>query len=178
VRGEEIITVTSFAQLRQLLAEWDGTPPAPRRLYEAHQQAEQAARARVEALRDAAARKEEANLRRQVEAARRRLLRELARTLRCLDTGDLNHVLRRQVEREVQPDGRYHRALRLLGGYPAWTREEIDDAEAYVNSLKEADKLARRAGSALDAALNDPRWLAREAAGRATAREAEQSRGR
>ena len=95
-----------------------------------------------------------------MNAARHRLRRELARTLRCLGGNDLSAVLRRQAQRE-RPDGRYHQALRLLEGYPTWEPEEIADAERFFQVASTKQRRARVAGSEVDAAINDPRWLAR-----------------
>ena len=103
-----------------------------------------------------------ANLQRQLDAARRRLMRELGRTLRSFGQGDLNALFRHQVARESRSDGRYHRALRLLGGYPTWHSEDIAYAEAYVRYASRKDLRARVAGSEIDAAINDPRWKAQE----------------
>ena len=96
-------------------------------------------------------------------AARTRLMRELARTLACISTGDLSDTFRAQVRREGQQQGRYHRALRAMGGYPHWPSEVSADSEQYRDETPEKDKSARIAGSEIDAALNDPRWRAVDA---------------
>ena len=114
----------------------------------------------VEALVLRAKQEEEAALRRQVEAARRRLMRELGRTLRCLNHGDLNAVLRRLLQREPRRDGRYHTALELLGGYPTWKAEDLQDANEFARSVSDREQSARIAGSEIDAAIHDPRWMA------------------
>ena len=94
-------------------------------------------------------------------AARLRLRRELARTLRCFGSGDPNALLNAQIARETGSQGRYHRALAHLGGFPAWTPEEIGEATAYANSLPNNQRQSRiNLGSELEAAVNDPRWRA------------------
>jgi hypothetical protein len=69
----------------------------------------------------------------------------------------------RQQVRERHPDGCYHRALHLLGGYPIWRSEDIADADLFVKFALPKDLRARVAGSEVDAAINDPQWKAREA---------------
>jgi hypothetical protein len=160
VQGNHIRPIGTFEELWQLCDAWDGTPPAPALVLQAQDEAHEAARERVRALEQRDKAEEEAALRRQLEAARRRLLRELGRTLRCIGR-DLNAVFRQQVSREKLPDGRYHRALKLLGGYPAWGHEEQEDAQSFREGLSNKDLVARIAGSEIDAALNDPRWMAR-----------------
>mgnify|MGYP001111364006 CR=1 FL=1 len=160
-----VIAVESVKNLMELIEAWDGTPSPPDLRLKAQDEARAAARQRVKAMKAAAQAEEEANLRRQLEAAQRRLLRELGRTLRCLGDGDLNGLLRRQVGRESRPDGRYRQALKLLGGYPTWRSEDVADANAFAKSASPKEIKARVAGSEIDAAINDPRWKAREALG-------------
>ena len=62
-------------------------------------------------MKQAAQAAEAVNLRNQIEAARNRLLKELGRTLRCIGSGDLNAVLRQQIERESQSNERYRDLL-------------------------------------------------------------------
>jgi len=162
VHPDGVITVESAKQLLALADAWDGKQPPPDLRLQAQDEARAAARQRVEAMEQAAQAEEEANLRRQLDAARRRLTRELGRTLRCLGDGDLNELLRQQVQRESRPDGRYHRALKLLGGYPIWGSEDIADVEAFAKSASSKERKARVAGSEVDAAIDDPRWKARK----------------
>ena len=161
IGSKGIISVTSAQQLIQLAEAWDGRPPPPDLRLQAQDEARAAARERVETMVATAQAEEKANLHRQLDASRRRLLRELARTLRCLGDGDLNALLRRQVQRET-PGGRYHQALRLLSGYPGWRAEEIVDADTFVDQTSPRQLRARVAGSEIDAAINDPRWMARK----------------
>ena len=95
---------------------------------------------------------------------RKRLRRELARTLRCAGPGDLRRLLREQLKREDRPDGRYHQAVRALGGPPYWEAEDVRDADRYVDGLSTAERQARvNLPSEMEAALNDPRWRAQSA---------------
>ena len=140
---------------------WDGALPTPTRLIEGQDAARRAARRRLEEMKQAALTAEAVNLRNQIEAARNRLLKELGRTLRCIGSGDLNAVLRKQIERESQPNERYHRVVELLGGYPAWTAVLLEDSESFFSDRTPHERQARVALPApLDAALNDPRWKA------------------
>ena len=79
--------------------------------------------------------------------------------------GDLNTVFRRAVKRETRPEGRYHTALRLLGGYPNWSQEESTAADAFRRGSTPKDRTARIAGGEIDAAISDPRWMAKKVLG-------------
>ncbi len=160
VQSSGDIAVTSAKQLMELIESWDTTPTSPARVVKAQEEARKAARQRVERMIQAAQVEEEADLRRQREAARRRLMRELGRTLRCLTAGDLKMLFREQLQRESRPDGRYHHALRLLNGFPTWTQAELDDIDQFVLSLSNLRCQARLLGSEVDAAIDDPRWRA------------------
>jgi stalled ribosome alternative rescue factor ArfA len=161
VQPDGVTVVASATQLIALINSWDGELPPPALLVKARNEADDTARRRIVEMLTKARLKEEANLRRQVEAARYRLLRELGRTLRCIGTGDLNALFRQQVQRDSHQDGRYHRALNKLGGYPVWTDTEIEAINQFVESLKSSQRQARLLGSEVDAALDDPRWQAK-----------------
>lgn len=163
VQPRSITRVESLAQLKGLVEMWDGTPPPSTLRMQAEKEARDTAKQRVLDMKRQAEAVEEAALRRQVMAARRRLMLELGRTLRCMDDGSLNDIFRTLVQREQGMNDRYHTALRLLDGYPQWTPEDIADIDAFVSSLKPKDKKARIAGSEIDAAINDPRWMAKTA---------------
>ena len=161
VLPDGVVEVTSARQLAELIQAWEGKPSPPVQWVQAQGEARNAAQKRVEAMERAAQAAEEANLRRQLEAARHRLLRELGRTLRCLGDGNLDRLFREQVKREKRTDGRYHQALKLLQGYPPWTSEEVANAKAFVADMTPQQRQGRVAlGSEVDAALNDPRWRA------------------
>lgn len=159
VGAEGISVVESVRQLAEWADAWDGAPPPPDLRLQAQNQARAAAQERVRAMQAAAQAEEESNLRSQIDAAHRRLRRELACTLRALGDGDLDTLLHRAVQREL-PGGRYHQALQLLGGYPVWHAEEIVHAETFVRLASAKQLKARVAGSEVDAAINDPRWRA------------------
>jgi hypothetical protein len=161
IDGDTIAVLKSAAQLQKFVEAWDGALPTPMRFIEAQDAARRAARRRLEQMKQAAQAAEAMNLRNQIEAARSRLLKELGRTLRCIGSGDLNAVLRKQIERESHSDERYHRAIELLGGYPAWTAALLEDSESFFSDRTAHERQARVALPApLDAAINDPRWKA------------------
>jgi len=169
---DRTVPVTSARQLADLLEGWTGKPAEEQALQAARDEASRSARERVEQMRRAVLGAEKAGLRRQQlrrqhEAARLRLLRALARTLRCAGQRDLNDLFRHQISQEDGEDGRYHRALTLLGGFPQWTADQIADADAFAEGLTPTDRRNQVAlPSVLDAALRDPRWRAACAVGR------------
>ena len=162
-RAEEVQTAS---QLLRLAEQWDGSMPPLTALKQAEDEARIAARARVQRLEAQARATEEAGLRRQVEAARLRLLRELGRTLRCYGSGDLNAILRKRLEVEPENTGRFRRALAQLGCFPQWTPEELQEIEEDMQRMSDEQRRGRALlGSELEAALNDPRWEAEKALG-------------
>jgi ribosomal protein L9 len=161
INANGAVAVTSAKHLQKLLADWDGSPPSPTVLVATQQAVARAARQRAEEMKRASQSAEDANRKAQLEAARLRLLRELGRTLRCVGSGDLNALLKKQIEKESSSADRYHRALELLGGYPVWPADLLEEIAAFVNPLTPHDRQARVAlPASLDAAINDPRWLA------------------
>ena len=160
VEGASAVEVVSFAQLQQLIQAWNGVQPSLSLIVKSQVAAREIARKRVQEMETQAHARNTANLESQHAAARIRLMRELARTLRCFGPGDLNALLQQQIRREG-PSGRYHRALALLSGYPEWTREDHSAATAYVNDIPTKERQSRISlGSEIEAALNDPRWRA------------------
>lgn len=159
VESDEAITVSSFKQLMELVQSWDGASPNSTLVTKTEENARELARQRVEEMCRTIKNEEENGIRRQREAARYRLMRELGRTLRCIGLGDLTDLLRKQVQREANADGRYHQAAKLLGGFPKWDNSEIENINWFVNSvLDDRGRRARILGSEVDAALEDPRW--------------------
>jgi superfamily II DNA/RNA helicase len=168
VQQGEVQTVRSAEHLRSLLDSWDGSRAPVGLLARAREEARQAARERVRRMIRRAKQVERDATRQQTAACRSRLLRELARNLRCLGTGDLNTIFRDQLRRETETDGRHRRALHLLGGFPNWSPEEVRQADAFVAALSTKERQARvNLAAELEAALNDPRWHAHEGESRA-----------
>ena len=154
--------VGSLEQLLELCRGWGGSVPPAAAILAAEEEAQEAARRRAEQMKEAARASEEASLRCQLEGARIRLKRELGRTLRCMGRGDPQQELRRLLAAPGAPE-RYRRAVQRLGDFPRWEQDELAEIEQYVNRLNENQRIERiQLGKELEAALNDPRWLARE----------------
>jgi superfamily II DNA or RNA helicase len=155
--------VESFADLEGRVKNWTGEYPDPHRWVEAERAAQAAAAKQVWHMESQAAAREAAALQRQTDAARLRLLRELGRYLMCLGAGtaDLNGVLYQQLNRDIATAQRLQRCLDRLGGnYPEWPDDLCRELSAFFASLTENQRKARLLGKELDAALDDPRWLA------------------
>jgi hypothetical protein len=161
VTPPKTIAVESFGQLRELAEGWKGENTSPARLLEAHKEAQAAAKQRVLEMQTRAQAEEKAALNRQVKAATLRMRRELARTLRCGTAGDLNQALRTYLQRDDATGARYKRALQRLGGIPSWTKDELEDAGTFNSKLAQRQIDARILGSEIDAAIEDPRWVAK-----------------
>lgn len=160
--------VDRFDRLEALFGMWDGRFVSPAEWIAAEKEAQRVARERVEAMKQEAARRERRGLERQTEAARLRLLRELARYLLCLDpdTTDLNQVFHDQRTRDIASAVRLGRAYELVE-YPEWDPALIEDIRQAVRGLGSNQRDNVLLGSPLDAAMADPRWRARETLARA-----------
>ena len=117
-------------------------------------------RRQVEQMANRASERERLALKRQLEAARLRLKRELGRYLACLGLGteDLNAILYQQMTRDIAAAGRLRNSLEKLGGYPEWEPELIREFDHFAQALMEGQRRARLLGKEIDAALEDPRW--------------------
>ena len=162
VQGEHFDIIRNVIQLQRFIAAWDGGHPAPVALHKAQEEARTAARQRVQIMKDEALTREKTALEAQLLSARKRLRMELGRTLRCLTQGDLIQAFQIQINREARPDGRYHQAFQLFGGWPDWTSAKLAEIEIYVRELKTNQRKVRITGTEIDAALNDPRWSVRK----------------
>ncbi|MEW5862639.1 MAG: helicase-related protein [Pseudomonadota bacterium] len=167
VGDRRIERVTCYAQLRTLVHAWDGTYPDPRRRQDAEEAARRAAEARVQAAMRRAEELEREALSRQLDAARQRLLRELGKYLVCIGqgTGDLNAVLYGQLQREdIVSRERLKRVLERFGGdYPQWPEHLLEELASFDRRVTANERRGRLIGKELDAALADPRWVARDA---------------
>ncbi|MDH7603137.1 MAG: helicase-related protein [Armatimonadota bacterium] len=162
VQGERVERVRCMKHLRELMSGWDGLPPAQAAIHKASEEARAKAERRVQEMKRIFAERERYGIESQVLAARNRLLRELARTLRCIDAGDLISTFNAQCAKENRSDGRYRRANTLLGGLPAFSQDELAEIDEYVRNLKEDRRKVRITGTEIDAAINDPRWRAKK----------------
>ena len=114
------------------------------------------------AMEQRASERERDGLKRQLEAARLRLRRELGRYLMCVAplAADLNGVFHHQMIRDIASAHRLKQCYEKLGGYPEWPADLQEELEAFADGLAENQKKARLLGTELDAALQDPRWQA------------------
>jgi hypothetical protein len=157
--GDEV--VERAERLEALLATWNGVPITESRWTEAHEGARNSAARVVRRMRERAALEEREALRRQIEAAQRRLLRELARFLACAatDNEDFNAVFHRAMQRGGQVGALLMRAHGLIG-YPEWPDilvRTAGDAAARLGANQRTNVLL---GTPLEAAVRDPRWSA------------------
>jgi len=154
--------IDDYEDLEKKLASWDGDYPNPDIWLKAQERANREARKNVKAMIERAKEIEEKGKKRQVEAARLRLLKELGRFLVCVDeeVGDLNGVLFRQRKRDIATAHRLEKCLEKLGGYPEWPEILLEELREFLDRLTPNDRNARLLGSQLDAALDDPRWMA------------------
>jgi hypothetical protein len=154
--------IESFAKLERLVNAWDGKFPRPEAWKQAEVDAQHAAGEWVQQLGEQAAQREQAMAKRQVEAARHRLQKELGRYLVCLSksTADLNNVLYRQMSRDIATSQRLEQCMKRLGGYPDWSAELRRELDEFYRDLAPNQRQARLLGSEIDAALEDPRWVA------------------
>ena len=157
--GNEI--VERAERLEALLAMWTGATISEARWSEAHAVARDHARQMVLAMRQKANVEELEALGRQVEAARRRLLRELARFIACAADGDeaFNVAFHRAMQRGGQVGALLVRAHGLVG-YPEWPGAVMRDAAEFVSRLSANQRTNVLLGTPLEAAVRDPRWIA------------------
>jgi hypothetical protein len=154
--------IESFAKLERLVNAWEGMFPRPEVWKQAEADAQQAAAQCVRQLEEQAARRVQEMAKRQVEAARLRLQKELGRYLVCFSksTADLNNVLYRQTSRDIATAQRLEQCMKRLGGYPEWSAELRRELDEFYRDLAPNQRHARLLGSEIDAALEDPRWVA------------------
>jgi hypothetical protein len=165
ISSQGLQVIRSFAELQALLNAWDGQEAPKGAWHTARQQLTAQARAQVSKL---AQRQEaiEATARAaQVSAARFRLIEELGRTLICFepDTDDLNGKFHRMASEKSATAERLQNVFAHLESYPDWDEFRIGDLREYRATLTASQVKTRLTGRELDAALNDPRWVMRQA---------------
>ncbi len=162
IEGKAIRDIENFEEIDKKLESWSGNYPDPNLWVEAYEKARRRAKRNVENMIKRAKGIEEKGLKRQIEAARIRLLKELGRYLVCVnqDIGDLNQVLSDQMKRDIASAQRLNKCLQKLGGYPDWPETIIEELREFLDGLTPNERSARLLGSQLDAALDDPRWVA------------------
>jgi hypothetical protein len=75
-------------------------------------------------------------------------------------TSDLNRVFHAQMTKDIASARRLQQCLDRLRGYPDWPTKVQQDLAAFYADLTVGQRTARLIGSELDAALQDPRWIA------------------
>ncbi|MFI5379497.1 MAG: helicase-related protein [Tepidisphaerales bacterium] len=165
VSADGATPVESMGQLRELVEAWDGNYPDPSAWTAAEQQAAQQAAGEVQKLAHASQEEERRGLLRQLSAARLRLLRELGRYLVCVngDSDNLNGTFPEQMGRDIAGAKRLKECFSRLGGYPEWPEDLRCELAVWFAAITEGQHHARLAGAELEAALNDPRWVAQNA---------------
>lgn len=160
ISDTRILPIESLNDLRARMGKWDGSFCSEKIWVKARLRAEEAARKHVVAMELQAQDREQKARDRQLNAVRLRLLRELGRYLVALDDQepDPHTILSRQLARDMGAAGRIRRALDLLHSVPTWDAPEMSLLQEFRTQLTESQRVARRAGSEVDAALNDPRW--------------------
>jgi hypothetical protein len=152
--------VNSFADVKRLVAEWDGKEPAIDAWNGARMTLEKRARAVVEELSARAKAANDRERQQQREAARFRLIEELGRFLVCQapDTDDLNGKFHRLASEATPTANRLKTVFSRLGSYPDWAPDHLADLRSFRNTMSPSQIKTRLTGSELDAALADPRW--------------------
>lgn len=162
--GGRIEIIDRAGRLEALLGQWDGRVADDSTWQTAHAEARRHAEALVSAMAAKAAEEEQQALRRQVQAAEQRLRRELARFLACArENGEgLNQAFHRWMQRGGNTAVLLRRAYDLVG-YPDWREAEVRQADMQSARLTANQRSNVLLGTPLEAAVRDPRWVARDA---------------
>jgi len=157
--------VRSLAEMRSLIAGWDGSEPPATEWNAARINLEGRAAVVVQELRQQASGVVAEMRQQQLEAARQRLIEELGRLLICSepDTDDFNGKLYRLASQSTPTATRLKRVMARLGAYPEWGLLHMVALREFRETLGGAQVKARLTGRELDAALDDPRWAFAEA---------------
>jgi hypothetical protein len=160
--GDCTTPVNGWEELSQRVLAWNGVVPDPSNWLRAHQEATAEAQERARQDEQRAAEAQEANRQAQLRAANLRLRKELALFLVCLGDGspNLNTSCEHHLRQQNATSQRLQHCLEKLGGYPSWSDEEVRLALAYYEGLRPSQVDARKFGTEVQAALNDPRWVA------------------
>lgn len=159
--GGEIEVLDRAERLEALLGTWDGQLLPPEVWKIARANALDIARQRVRTMSDRAAGIERAGLKSQVDAARHRLLRELARFLLAAGERDedLNRVFHTWMQRAGQSGELLKRSFELVG-YPEWSADILRMPMEAIAGMTTNQRKNILLGTPLEAALKDPRWTA------------------
>jgi hypothetical protein len=152
--------VKSFADVRRVVAEWDGNEPTPEAWNAARIALEARAREAVEQLHECAEGVIKRERKQQREAARLRLIEEPGRLLMCFPPAinDMNSKFYRLMSETTPTADRLKSVYNRLEGYPDWGVGHLAELRVFRNDLSPAQEKSQLTGRALDAALADPRW--------------------
>jgi hypothetical protein len=64
------------------------------------------------------------------------------------------------MSRDIATAQRLDQCMKRLGGYPEWPAELGRELDEFYRDLAPNQRHARLLGSEIDAALEDPRWVA------------------
>ena len=153
--------MNSVKQLSENIQSWDGVYPEPDECRKAEERAKKEAKRHVQKMLIEAQEKEEYSFWKQLQACKLRLLKEIGRFLICMEnaTTDIDGMFGRHLSREGATSRRLQKCLDMLGKNPEWTSNQHTDLVNFYHNLNEGQKSARRLGSEIDGALDDPRWV-------------------
>jgi hypothetical protein len=160
VGSEGVKRIRNFAELRELVAAWNGGSPALDDWLSAQRIFRAEARQEVEDMKKLASSRVATIRTQQVAAAKLRLQEELGRFLICAeqDTDDLNGKLHRMTQDRTATAERLRRVFHRLGGYPDWPVPKLQALRSFRDKMTANQIKTRLTGRELDAALDDPRW--------------------
>lgn len=160
---EEDEIVDRAERLEALFGMWNGDFSTQERWHRAHVVARDRAASLVADMRQRAEREERAALQRQLDAARGRLMNELAAFLACAreEHEDFNAAFHRWMQRGGQTAALLIRAYGLVG-YPEWDQALVESMINEARFLSANQRKNVLLGTPLEAAVRDPRWAARE----------------
>jgi hypothetical protein len=164
VTADDIIPIQTFEDLVGRVEAWDGEYPSVQQLSKGKSRADHESQQEVQRRRSRSQQKENKGIANQLAAARRRLERDLGRFLVCVAGGSsahLNSAFHEQMTRDIAGARRLRRCYELLGGYPNWSEEQRVELGSFYEGLSENQRHGLLIGSELEAAIQDPRWLAR-----------------
>jgi hypothetical protein len=64
------------------------------------------------------------------------------------------------MTRDIASAQRLRKCLERLEGYPEWPSSLCNELQSFADKLSDAQRRARLMGKEIDAALEDPRWMA------------------
>jgi SNF2 family DNA or RNA helicase len=161
IDGHKLFHVQKLSELLTFLEGWDGSYPLSDVWNEGLEKAQSTAADEVKLMTSRAQELERVGMASQMEAARIRLIREMGRFLVSLGgTSDFDKALREQASRDSATALRLRECIAKLGGYPEWTPELVRELREFEAGLTENKRRGRLGGREVEAALQDPRWIA------------------